>query len=133
MPDSYFQLSRQNQASALAAGSDFSGRAPHLLEKDIWVVWALATLFRSDLGAHLVFKARTSGAARQLVFPCWSAAITIVPAPFTANTLPVRLPGPETTVNVTGFPDMPPVATSVTGHWRSPEPSNRRTSARLSA
>ena len=60
MPDSYFQLSRQNQASALAAGSDFSGRAPHLLEKDIWVVWALATLFRSDLGAHLVFKGGTA-------------------------------------------------------------------------
>ena len=56
MPDDYFQLSRQNQASALAAASDFSGRAPHLLEKDIWVVWALATLFRSDLGANLVFK-----------------------------------------------------------------------------
>jgi hypothetical protein len=30
MPDSYFQLSRQNQASALAAGTDFSGRAPHV-------------------------------------------------------------------------------------------------------
>ena len=59
MPDSYFQLSRQNQASALAAASDFSGRAPHLLKKD-WVVWALATLFRSDLGAHLVFKGGTA-------------------------------------------------------------------------
>jgi hypothetical protein len=60
MPDSYFQLSRQNQASALSAASDFSGRAPHLLEKDIWVVWALATLFRSELGAHLVFKGGTA-------------------------------------------------------------------------
>ena len=60
MPESYFQLTVKNQASAIDAASDASGRAPHLLEKDIWVVWALATLFRSDLGAHLVFKGGTA-------------------------------------------------------------------------
>lgn len=60
MPDSYFQLSRQHQASALDAASGLSGRAPHLLEKDVWVVWALATLFQSELGAHLVFKGGTA-------------------------------------------------------------------------
>lgn len=32
----------------------------HLLEKDVWVVWALRTLFASDLGEHLVFKGGTS-------------------------------------------------------------------------
>jgi hypothetical protein len=32
MPDTYFQLSTKNQASALDAASDASGRAPHLLE-----------------------------------------------------------------------------------------------------
>jgi hypothetical protein len=60
MPESYFQLSRQNQASALDAASAASGRAPHLLEKDIWVVWALSTLFQSELSAHLVFKGGTA-------------------------------------------------------------------------
>jgi hypothetical protein len=60
MPDSYFQLSTKNQASAIAAASDASGRAPYLLEKDIWVVWALSTLFQSELRAHLVFKGGTA-------------------------------------------------------------------------
>jgi hypothetical protein len=60
MPESYFQLNRMSQASALDAASAASGRAPHLLEKDIWVVWALSTLFQSELGAHLVFKGGTA-------------------------------------------------------------------------
>ena len=50
MPDSYFQLSTKDQASAIDAASNACGRAPHLLEKDIWVVWALSTLFQSELG-----------------------------------------------------------------------------------
>jgi Nucleotidyl transferase AbiEii toxin, Type IV TA system len=37
-----------------------SGRPPHLLEKDVWVVWALAQLFGSPIGAHLSFKGGTS-------------------------------------------------------------------------
>src|SRR5450432_3337304 len=60
MPESYFQLSTKNQASAIDAASEASGRAPYLLEKDIWVVWALSTLFQSELGAHLVLKGGTA-------------------------------------------------------------------------
>ena len=60
MPESYFHLSPKDQADALAAGVSSTGRPAHLLEKDIWVVWALATLFESDLGAHLVFKGGTA-------------------------------------------------------------------------
>jgi hypothetical protein len=60
MPESYFQLSTKDQASAIGAAADSSGRAPHLLEKDIWVVWALSVLFKSELGAHLVFKGGTA-------------------------------------------------------------------------
>jgi hypothetical protein len=37
-----------------------SSRPVHLLEKDVWVVWALETLFGSPLGPHLVFKGGTS-------------------------------------------------------------------------
>jgi hypothetical protein len=60
MPDNYFQMSRPNQARALDIASEASGRVPHLLEKDIWVVWALSTLFQSELGVHLVFKGGTA-------------------------------------------------------------------------
>src|SRR5271163_5373826 len=60
MPESYFQLSAKDQADALNAASAASGRPPHLLEKDIWVVWSLATLFQSEFGPHLVFKGGTA-------------------------------------------------------------------------
>src|SRR5271155_5312349 len=60
MPESYFQLSAKDQADALNAASAASGRPAHLLEKDIWVVWSLATLFQSEFGSHLAFKGGTS-------------------------------------------------------------------------
>src|SRR5271170_472158 len=60
MPESYFQLSAKDQADALNAASAASGRPPHLLEKDIWVVWSLATLFQAEFGSHLVFKGGTA-------------------------------------------------------------------------
>jgi predicted nucleotidyltransferase component of viral defense system len=60
MPESYFRLSAKDQADALNAASAASGRPPHLLEKDIWVVWSLATLFQSAFGSHLVFKGHGS-------------------------------------------------------------------------
>jgi Nucleotidyl transferase AbiEii toxin, Type IV TA system len=60
MPESYFQLSAKDQADALNAASAASGRPPHLLEKDIWVLWSLATLFQSEFGPHLVFKGGTA-------------------------------------------------------------------------
>jgi len=31
---------------------------PHLLEKDIWVVWSLHQLFTGPYADHLVFKGR---------------------------------------------------------------------------
>lgn len=37
-----------------------TGRAQHLLEKDIWVVWAMDVLFSSPVGGGLVFKGGTS-------------------------------------------------------------------------
>jgi predicted nucleotidyltransferase component of viral defense system len=67
LPENYFNLSARDRADALAAGASASGRPPHLLEKDIWVVWALSTLFESEVGAHLVFKGGTALAALRLV------------------------------------------------------------------
>jgi hypothetical protein len=60
MSENYFQLSSKDKADALNVAATISGRPPHLLEKDIWVVWSLAALFESPFGAHLVFKGGTA-------------------------------------------------------------------------
>ena len=53
-------LSRIDQAEVLELARARSGRPAHLLEKDVWVVWALAALFDSPLAQHLTFKGGTS-------------------------------------------------------------------------
>lgn len=60
MAESYFSLSREDRLEALGVAATASGRPDYLLEKDIWVVWALQGLFESKLGEHLVFKGGTS-------------------------------------------------------------------------
>ncbi len=60
MADAFLQLSAQDRRDALGVAADRSGRPAHLLEKDVWVVWALATLYAAPLGEHLVFKGGTS-------------------------------------------------------------------------
>ena len=60
MPESFFHLSAKEQEEALQVAASASGRPAHLLEKDIWVVWALSTLFTSPLGSHLAFKGGTA-------------------------------------------------------------------------
>jgi hypothetical protein len=56
----FFDLSREDQREALLFAAERSGRAIHLLEKDVWVVWALRHLFDGPHAAHLVFKGGTS-------------------------------------------------------------------------
>ena len=60
MAEPYLMLSANDQLEALGVAATASGRPVHLLEKDIWVVWALQGLFESKLGEHLVFKGGTS-------------------------------------------------------------------------
>jgi len=60
MADRYLDLAPSDRREVLAVAADASGRPIHLLEKDIWVVWALSVLFDSPLGASLVFKGGTS-------------------------------------------------------------------------
>jgi hypothetical protein len=60
MPENYLTLSREDRLEALGVAATESGRPVHLLEKDIWVVWAIDGLFSSDFGEHLVFKGGTS-------------------------------------------------------------------------
>ena len=60
MPESWFALSREDQAEALEVAAASTGRAPHLLEKDTWVVWTLSAIYESALAERLTFKGGTS-------------------------------------------------------------------------
>lgn len=60
MADSWFTLSREDQAEALEVAAAQTGRPPHLLEKDIWVVWTLSAIYESALADKLTFKGGTS-------------------------------------------------------------------------
>ena len=60
MPESWFSLSRVDQAEALEVAAGRTGRPAHLLEKDIWVVWALSAIYDSTLADKLTFKGGTS-------------------------------------------------------------------------
>jgi hypothetical protein len=56
----FFQLSAAERREALETAANASGLLPHLLEKDIWVVWSLRHLFDGPYANHLVFKGGTS-------------------------------------------------------------------------
>ena len=56
----FFELSADERLAALLQAADASGRPPHLLEKDVWVVWSLRHLFAAPYAPHLVFKGGTS-------------------------------------------------------------------------
>ena len=58
--DRFLTLSREDRLEALSVASDAAERPMHLLEKDVWVVWALNTAFVSPFGPHLTFKGGTS-------------------------------------------------------------------------
>lgn len=59
MPD-FLTLSAEDRLEALRLAEDRSGRPAHLLEKDVWVVWALQQLYNSPFADSLVFKGGTS-------------------------------------------------------------------------
>lgn len=58
--DRFLTLSREDRLEALSVPSDATGRPIHLFEKDVWVVWALNTVFVSPFGPHLTFKGGTT-------------------------------------------------------------------------
>jgi hypothetical protein len=60
MADAFFALTRDDQREVLEQARAKTGRPSHLLEKDVWVVWALSVLFDSSLAADLTFKGGTS-------------------------------------------------------------------------
>lgn len=60
MAEHFFSLSQEDRREALEHARARSGRPAHLLEKDIWVVWALCALFDSPSASDLTFKGGTS-------------------------------------------------------------------------
>lgn len=60
MAESFFALSTDDQREVLELARERTGRPTHLLEKDVWVVWALNALFSSPLAPDLTFKGGTS-------------------------------------------------------------------------
>lgn len=60
MAELFLKMSKKDRADALGVAANASGRPTHLLEKDVWVVWALRTVFTAPFGPHLVFKGGTS-------------------------------------------------------------------------
>ena len=60
MSEMFMHLSAKDRRDALGVATTASGRPVHILEKDVWVVWALQTLFTSKFKGDLVFKGGTS-------------------------------------------------------------------------
>jgi hypothetical protein len=60
MAEHFLHFPEHDRNEILNIASSETGRPAHVLEKDIWVVWALQVLFSSSLGPHLVFKGGTS-------------------------------------------------------------------------
>ena len=60
MAESWFALSRKDQAEALEVAAGRCGRPAHLLEKDLFVVWTLSAIYASPIADTLTFKGGTS-------------------------------------------------------------------------
>ncbi len=60
MPEPFLSLSVKDRQSAIKQAAERLGHFANILEKDVWVVWSLQTLFESAFGENLVFKGGTS-------------------------------------------------------------------------
>ena len=60
MSSLFLQLAASERREALNVAAAASGRPLHLLDKDVWLVWALDVLFRAPFADHLAFKGGSS-------------------------------------------------------------------------
>ena len=60
MADSFLRLPRNDRAELLTGLSTRLGKAPIVLEKDVWVCWILAELFAMPSALPMAFKGGTS-------------------------------------------------------------------------
>jgi predicted nucleotidyltransferase component of viral defense system len=71
MPENFLQLSAKDRVGVIRTAASKSGRSGPLMDKDVWVVWALSTFFESSLGSHLVFKGGTALSTLPSVTVAW--------------------------------------------------------------
>lgn len=109
MPESFFHLTIKEQEEALQVAASASGRPPHLLEKDIWVVWALSVLFESQLGPHLAFKGGTALSKAYRVIRRFSEDVDL--------TYDIRALAPQFTGNLPAGIDVIPPSRSQEKKW----------------
>jgi hypothetical protein len=60
MPERFISLPIADRREALAVAGGRLRRPVHVLEKDVWVVWVIQTLFETSFSPHLAFKGGTS-------------------------------------------------------------------------
>ncbi|MFA6038309.1 MAG: nucleotidyl transferase AbiEii/AbiGii toxin family protein, partial [Legionellales bacterium] len=60
MQENYFELNKQDQKTILKSASIQLNKTEHVLEKDIWVCWALEKLFNMPDAHPMAFKGGTS-------------------------------------------------------------------------
>ncbi len=60
MPESYFSLSNEDKAALVKLRAPEVGMVAFLVEKDIWVCWALEQLFKMPDALPMAFKGGTS-------------------------------------------------------------------------
>ncbi|MFA6037494.1 MAG: nucleotidyl transferase AbiEii/AbiGii toxin family protein [Legionellales bacterium] len=60
MQENYFELNKQDQKAILKSASMQLNKTEHVLEKDIWVCWALEKLFSMPEAHPMAFKGGTS-------------------------------------------------------------------------
>lgn len=60
MPESFFSLGEEKRRTELEKAEFALDRPKQILEKDVWVVWTLQTLFEAPFAGRLVFKGGTS-------------------------------------------------------------------------
>lgn len=60
MAEAFFELREADRREAIEVASQHLGRPTDLLEKDVYVAWALSALERAPFGRHVVFKGGTS-------------------------------------------------------------------------
>ena len=77
MREAFLQLSRGERAAILQTLAGKLGRTPQVLEKDVWVCWALQELFSMPDRLQMAFKGGTSlskvfGAIRRFSLKTWT-------------------------------------------------------------
>jgi len=110
LADSWLTLIREYQAEALEVASAQTGRPPHLLEKDIWVVWTLSAIYESALAKKLTFKGGTSLSKVYKIIDRFSEDIDL--------TCDIREVVPELLRNGNPIPDSPSQAKKIAARVR---------------